>query len=706
MLSGLAVLVPIAPAQAADLIIDNGVPVTITTPGNVFRYVNVGIDNPDQSLTLSGGGHVTAEYVDIGNSTSSNDNAVVVTGPGSALSSSDGISVGLYGNGNSVTVSDGGSLTTGLPSYLGLYSAYGNHVDITGKGASWTLGSDLEIAGSDAPLGESTSDGMLESGNYVLVANGATVTQTGGNTDIGFPEGTAEGLERYSSLLVQGSGSSFSTTGSINVGDKGALVAGEGASVKAGRLGLSAGSLLGVYVSDTAASQIKVTGAAELDGALHATIGGALTRNRYTVLNAASTSGDFTGFSYEGLTDFMSVGYELTGTGVDLVFSSDIVGVKGLNENQRNVAGALDRHFNRGGQLNGGFSGLFGLSQQDLTRALSEMSGEVGATGGAEAAEQANTYFLTLLTRGPADRTSRAGTSAQLGSITVLPTADAPSGGNGWSMWGAVYGGAANLPGDDVKGSHDTDPSALGVATGWDYAISDDTTLGLAVAGGGTTWDLDSGMGSGDSTFLQLGANARHRMGASYLSVAGVYAWHAMSTERQVDVPARERLDADFNANSLAGRVEAGHRFGGGALLGLTPYAGLQAQAVYLPEYDEDGSLGGGSFALAYDSNTATALRGELGLALDASQGPARLTARAAWAHDWNSDGNVDATFQSLPGASFTVNGAESPQNIALVSLGAEMDIGDTGVLTGVFDGEFGEDYQNYSGSLKLGFNW
>ena len=34
------------------------------------------------------------------------------------------------------------------------------------------------------------------------------------------------------------------------------------------------------------------------------------------------------------------------------------------------------------------------------------------------------------------------------------------------------------------------------------------------------------------------------------------------------------------------------------------------------------------------------------------------LRGRAAWAHDYNPDRSIAATFQTLPGASFVVNGA------------------------------------------------
>ncbi len=719
VLTSLALLSSAPPGFAAsDLVLENSPAATITTT-EVYRYVNVGITSSGQSLTVSDGGNLTSEYLDIGYNFGSDNNSVTVTGANSQLYSSDGLSVGLDGNGNSLTVRDGGSLKNGTKAFLGLWESYGNHVDVIGPGSSWSIDGDLDIAPSVSPgvLAAESTEIDIPLGNYVLVKDGATVTQVGGNTTIGtlgaavpmlvttaeVPSGSAI---RYSSLWVEGAGSSFSTNGSVIVGESGELRAGEGALIQAGSLSLTATSRLSVHVSDDAASRIEIDGAAQLNGTLLATIRGQLSRNRYTVLTANETSGDFADFIYDSDMKFVTADYDITGTTVDLLFASDLTGLDGLNENQRNTAGAIDRFFNGGGELGGGFSALFGLSEQELPRALSEMSGEVGATGGAQAAEQANTSFLTLMTRPRVDAPAGGGMAARMGDVTVLPTADAAAEGGGWSMWGAVFGGAADLPGDSDKGSHDTDTSAIGIATGWDHALSADTTLGLALAGGGTSWDLGGAMGSGDSTFLQLGANASHRMGASYLSFAGAYAWHAMSTERRVTVPASEKLEADFNTNALAGRIEGGHRFGGDHALGLTPYAALQAQAIHLPDYDEDGSLGKGSFALSYDSNTATAVRGELGLGLDATMGGARLWGRAAWAHDWNSDGNVSAAFQSLPGAGFTVNGAESPEDIALVSLGAEIGVTEAGVLAASFDGEFGEEYESYAGSLKLGFNW
>ena len=50
-----------------------------------------------------------------------------------------------------------------------------------------------------------------------------------------------------------------------------------------------------------------------------------------------------------------------------------------------------------------------------------------------------------------------------------------------------------------------------------------------------------------------------------------------------------------------------------------------------------------------------------------------RRVPRFAWAHDWVSDPTVAAVFQTLPGASFIVNGAAPAKNFALTSAGAEL---------------------------------
>ena len=81
-----------------------------------------------------------------------------------------------------------------------------------------------------------------------------------------------------------------------------------------------------------------------------------------------------------------------------------------------------------------------------------------------------------------------------------------------------------------------------------------------------------------------------------------------------------------------------------------------------LPAYAEQAIVGTNKFALAYGAKDVTDTRSELGIRTDKSfampDGILTLRGRFAWAHDFDPDRSIAATFQTLPGASFVVNGA------------------------------------------------
>ena len=102
-----------------------------------------------------------------------------------------------------------------------------------------------------------------------------------------------------------------------------------------------------------------------------------------------------------------------------------------------------------------------------------------------------------------------------------------------------------------------------------------------------------------------------------------------------------DHLTASFNAQSFAGRAEAGYRFGW-PVAGITPYAAVQAQNFRTPTYNEVDVTAGG-FGLTYNSRTGTDTRSELGSRFDYVAAYYRdavltLRGRLAWAHDWVSD--------------------------------------------------------------------
>src|ERR1043166_8869634 len=201
--------------------------------------------------------------------------------------------------------------------------------------------------------------------------------------------------------------------------------------------------------------------------------------------------------------------------------------------------------------------------------------------------------------------------------------------------------------------------------------------VGFALAGGGMNYGLSQGLGGGRSDVFQLGAYGSKRFGAAYVSAAMSYASHWMTTDRMVTVSSADHLRADFQAQSVGARLESGYRLGT-MPVGITPYVAAQIQNFRTPSYAETAISGSNGFALTFDSKSTTATRTEVGawfdkmIALDYGSLLA-LRARGAWAHDHSSNERINAAFQTLPGASFTTNGAATVPNSALLSAGGEI---------------------------------
>jgi uncharacterized protein with beta-barrel porin domain len=114
--------------------------------------------------------------------------------------------------------------------------------------------------------------------------------------------------------------------------------------------------------------------------------------------------------------------------------------------------------------------------------------------------------------------------------------------------------------------------------------------------------------------------------------------------------------------------------------------------------------------ALTYNGKSVTDSRSELGLRSDKSfamqDAILTLRGRAAWAHDFNPDRNIAATFQALPGASFVVNGARPDADSALVSASAERKWLNGFSIAGVFEGEFSGNVASYAGKGVVKYSW
>jgi outer membrane autotransporter protein len=233
--------------------------------------------------------------------------------------------------------------------------------------------------------------------------------------------------------------------------------------------------------------------------------------------------------------------------------------------------------------------------------------------------------------------------------------------------------------------------------------------LGFSLAGGGTGWNLAQGLGTGRSDAFLAGVYGVTHKGPAYVGGALAFANNWFSTNRTA---LGDQLSASFQGQSYAARLEGGYRFAvpvAHNAFGVTPYAAIQAQNFHTPFYRET-DLTAGGFGLSYAAMNGTDTRSELGARFDDLTAfnamPLVLRARAAWAHDWVSNPALNASFQALPGASFTVFGAPLPHDSALTSAAAQLFFAPHWSLLGKFDGEFAKGSQTYAGTGTLRYAW
>jgi autotransporter-associated beta strand protein len=632
---------------------------------------------------------------------------------------------------------------------------------LTGTGAAnqnWTISGGTLIGDSNSLKGTTlTNNAALAfaqdfSGTYAgaiggsgtLAKSGAgTLTLTGANTYTGATNVNAgtlsvNGSIASSSLTTVNAGATLGgngVVGNITI-NGGTLAPGNsiGLLTVQGSLVFTTAASYMIEVSPANADRTNVTGTATLGGAtVNASFAaGTYVNKQYTIVNATGgVLGTFNGPVNSNLPGGFksSLSYDANNAYLNLEIA--LAQYSGLNGNQQNVANALANFFNS----TGGIPLVFGtLTPTGLT----QLSAEIG-TGSQQTTFDAMNLFMSLLTD-PFIAGRGDGATASAGAPQFAEENDAASAyaANGkvrskserdayaavyrkapvmadpfiqrWSVWAAGYGGSQTTDGNTVLGSNNTRSSIGGVAVGADYRFSPYTIAGFALAGGGTNFSVN-GLGSGRSDLFQAGAFVRHNVGAAYLTGALAYGWQDITTDRTVTIAGSDLLRANFNANAYSGRVEGGYRFVTPWMtVGLTPYAAGQFTTFDLPAYVEQAIAGANTFALTYASKSVTDTRSELGIRTDKSypmqNGIFTLRGRAAWAHDFNPDRNIAATFQTLPGASFVVNGATQASNAALVTGSAEMKWLNGFSTAATFEGEFSGVTRSYAGKGVVRYAW
>ena len=630
-----------------------------------------------------------------------------------------------------VTV-NGGALQIGDAANPGATLTSASPVDVVGGmlvGNGTLIGSTTIEKGGTLSI---TSAGSIAGdvlNNATFLNAGTVAGQLTNNSGITVNNGALNGGAIVNGGVLTGTGSIANTTVNGGVFAPGNGTAGSSIAVT-GNLAFQSAAQYLVLVNPSTTSSTSVTGTATLGGATVDAVfaNGTFVAKQYAILTAGSRSGSFASSVVStnlpsGFTTSLS--YDSTHAFLDLTLSFTPPGT-GFSGNQQNVANGLANFFNTSGSIPGLFGALSPAS-------LAQISGET-ATGSQQTTFNAMTQFLGILldpfidgrggalggTRAPAfaaegedDNASayaRKRSKNERDASGIFTKAAAPFEAR-WSTWAAGFGGSQTTDGNAAVGSNIVTSRIFGTAAGADYHFSPSTVAGFAVAGGGTSFSVANN-GTGRSDLFQLGAFVKHTEGKAYISGALAYGWQDITTDRTVTVAGLDRLHAAFNANAFSGRIEGGYRvvspwIGG---VGITPYAASQFTTFDLPAYAESVLAGGSNFALSYNSQSVTDSRSEVGFRTDKSYamptGVLTLRGRLAWAHDFNPDRNIAATFQTLPGASFVVNGAAQARDSALTTASAEIKWLNGWSAAVTFEGEFSDVTRSYAGKGVVRYAW
>jgi autotransporter-associated beta strand protein len=719
---------------------------TIATAGTTYSASNLGaIVSPaftGGTLVMDQAGNTPHTYIQnftLGNSgTNTIDQhgaASIFSGNFTDATTGGGIIIANAGSGGSVTFS-------GQNTYTGSTAVNAGATLLLSGAGSIATSSRLVANGvfdiSGVALGASVTTlaggGSVVLGNRALTLTNANDTFAGsitgpGSLTIAGGSETLTGVSDFASTVINSGGalivngsitdptvnsggtlSGIGSVGATTVNAGGTLAPGSGGAGSLtvnGNLAFLAGAIYQVQINPSPASFTftTVNGAATLGGATVNAIfanGSYINKVNRILTASGGVSGTFAPTVVTNLPANFSttLTYDANDAYLNLNFSTPAAAT--LNSNQFNVATALTNSFNTAGGIPLAF-GAMSAAQ------LTAIDGEA-ATGAQRGAFDMMNQFLALMVDPFADgRNPAAFGAAAFDTAATPPRAAEAAFTQNWSAWSAGFGGLNRANGDAAQGSTAIVARDYGYAAGLDYRLAPNTVVGFAFAGGGVNWGLAQGLGAGSGTTFQGGVYGATHFNSVYVSADFAFANHWLTTDRSA---LGDQLTAKFDAQDFGGRIEVGYRFNlptPEAAIAVTPYAALQMQKYSAPSYSE-ADLGAGGFGLNYSATNATDVRNELGARLDAPTSlggmPFVLRGRVAWAHDSIGSPALNATLQSLPGASFTVHGAPIPRDTALASVGAELRIANGWLVSAKFDGEFAKGSQTFAGSAAIRYTW
>jgi outer membrane autotransporter protein len=275
-----------------------------------------------------------------------------------------------------------------------------------------------------------------------------------------------------------------------------------------------------------------------------------------------------------------------------------------------------------------------------------------------------------------------------------------------WHVWASGFGGSQSFKGDAGAGSSDAHDLTAGGILGVDYAASPELLLGFGSGGSTSHFSVSSLSTNGDVDGGHVGFYGMQRWGAAYAKALIGYGHFDNRTTRTITgVGPTETATGSFTSDQLGGRLELGRNWNFGKY-GLTPFAAVQVSELWQRGYSETSTVAGGGpgvLGLNFAPVAVTSLPTFVGAQFDTRvalpNGDVWLPfARASWVHEFRPTRAITASFVSVPGGSFTVDGARPASDSVKLDLGARVALNSRMMATAAFTGEFSDRSQSYAG--------
>src|SRR5262249_4622318 len=254
----------------------------------------------------------------------------------------------------------------------------------------------------------------------------------------------------------------------------------------------------------------------------------------------------------------------------------------------------------------------------------------------------------------------------------MLAPPDAEPGFGGWVDGYGIFGKVSG-----TSGTSDFHSTLWGVSAGVDTRIAERWIAGLAGGYAHSSLDFDDLAGRPDANPAQGAAYAGY---VSPLFEAGAdfrFAWNHMQATRDITFPPPSTLarsaDSDFDGIDLGGRVEGALNLWETSGFTFQPTASLTYTHVQQDSFHESGA---GTLSIDADEQEINSVVSGLGLRVHGRYALAEdlwllPELHAGWLHEFgDTERKLDARIGGVPGAAYSVRGAEIGRDCGSFGLG------------------------------------